>query len=216
MRAPRCIERVLITYQTRSEARFWRKKKRGGGEKKMEKKKVPRSIQKLVASRVQVSFHTYTRRYTRTHQAPHIFSFDTVRPAISSNGSCPAMGALSSARRLNDVARGPTTSELGTFIENESPPYMQPPKNTVSHTMHPWKTIRALSSPSLSPPLFLSLSGKNIRSPVVPIIKIPETYRTIKQKPALNILRTAKQTAYKLKFFRWSDPMKNGYRMGRK
>lgn len=160
MRAPRCIERVLITYQTRSEARFWRKKKRGG-EKKMEKKKVPRSIQKLVASRVQVSFHTYTRRYTRTHQAPHIFSFDTVRPAISSNGSCPAMGALSSARRLNDVARGPTTSELGTFIENESPPYMQPPKNTVSHTMHPWKTIRALSSPS-SP---LSLCRGKISAP---------------------------------------------------
>lgn len=127
----------------------------------MEKKKVPRSIQKLVVSRVQVSFHTYTTRYTRTHQAPHIFSFDTVRPAISSNGSCPAMGALSSARRLNDVARGPTTSELGTFIENESPPYMQPPKNTVSHTMHPWKTIRALSSPSLSPSLSLSVGEKH-------------------------------------------------------
>lgn len=84
--------------------------------------------------------------------------------------------ALSSARRLNDVARGPTTSELGTFIENESHVYAATEEHSFSHNA-PVKNNTCSFFSLFSSPLSLSLSRKNIRSQVVPIIKIPETYR---------------------------------------
>lgn len=99
--------------------------------------------------------------------------------------------------------------------------YAATEEHTVSHTMHPWKTIRALSSPSLPPPLSLSSSLSLGKTSVLPGCSNNKKYQrhterteTIKQKPVLNISRTAKQTTYKLKFFRWSEPIKNGYRMG--
>lgn len=159
---------VMITYQTRSEARFWEKKKK-------KKCHVPYRSLSLLASKF-----LFTRtRGVRAHIKPLIyFHLTQFVPRYQVMEVVPQW-ALSSSRRLNDVARGPTTSELGTFIENESHVYMyiricsHRRTHSFSHNASVKNNTYSFFSlpPSSSLSFFFSLAEKHPLSPVVPIIK---------------------------------------------
>lgn len=128
----------------------------------MEKRKkrkchVPYRSLSLLASRF-----LFTR--TRAHIKPLIyFHLTQFVPRYQVMEVVPQW-ALSSARRLNDVARGPTTSELGTFIENESHVYAATEEHSFSHNA-PVKNNTCSFFSLFSSPLSLSLSRGKTSAP---------------------------------------------------